>query len=935
MRKLIFYIAILFLFSVVFSTADDKTPPVINYTTDGCGNFKVRITELSAGDVGIKIKPILKPTKCYNVSDITLSPNFIENQPNFDFYFTFYVLNPLDSASFQFYIYDTLGTAESLNIKYTPNVLGVLPESFNFLGGVINDTTYNTFAIVNHHLSTKIVDMKFRKGLYYSISGPKALTLVPNEKYNLIIGYCPKNEGILDTDTLDISTPCGNISYTIHLSGYGVKPLIQVEDIDFGFVSIGTHIRLSDIRGSDSAITIRNPGTSFLNLSKYKLLSGKYFKISSPHNPELDGYTVFAKDSVRFRSIELYAGLPGRITDTLVISSNAEGPDSISVLTAYAVYPGAYLTEYNFGDERLLTSDTGMVYIRNNSDKRINLSGIFVTGDTNDIKVQYSKISPLFINDTIITTLYPEIMDSTRYLTEIKIPVYFKPLTEYNKRIKIALKFAGGDTSSIEIFNYVFGRGTIPKVFAEGHDFQPEVLAGTKYPTEQYIKITNPSTTSDMIVYHVTPQLIGSSGENFFSFPQTLPENLKIAKGQSISIPVEFYPLTDGLMTRYVKITTNCNLLNSPEYYKDTTVILTGKAYKTPVTIELTPLPKINKCSSGAITVKMTNVNSFGAIRIDSIKILDTGDNVFSLADQSLQNGFDIAPAGDFVFNIIYNPAQSDKFLHKEIVKYYYSKYSYDFEVTGDCFSSNISVVLDTIYSIRPGITLNPESTNGTRYSIKIKSTNYTGTTADSFELKLSFNPGYLQFLDKVVGKNGMDLWNLSTKAINKTPDESIISIIGHSSSPLTKFEGVLYPAFETILSDTDKVFIHVKDLIVNDNSTCFTTKFGIGKIYMNACALQFGSLILSNYGFTTMTILPNPITDDNFTVKFSIAFRALTSIEFYNTKGNLIYTPLNIYLEAGEYEMQFSAIDVPAGTYLVKFTSGFFTNSQQIIIIK
>jgi hypothetical protein len=91
----------------------------------------------------------------------------------------------------------------------------------------------------------------------------------------------------------------------------------------------------------------------------------------------------------------------------------------------------------------------------------------------------------------------------------------------------------------------------------------------------------------------------------------------------------------------------------------------------------------------------------------------------------------------------------------------------------------------------------------------------------------------------------------------------------------------------------------------------------------------------LSKFGFNMMTIVPNPVTTDEVTIKFSVAFRTLTSIEFFNTRGNLIYTPLNKYLEPGDYEMLFSVKDVPAGTYLVKFKSGFFTNSQQIIIIK
>jgi hypothetical protein len=933
MQKLILYIAILLIFGVVNSAALDETTPVVTLTTDGCGNYKVNITELALGDVGIDTLPILKPSKCYNVSNIKLSSNFKLGQANYDFYFTFFVLNPLDSASFQFFIPDMQGNANGRIITYTPK-MQLLLESFNFLASIIDDTTFNTFKIKNNSQTTEIVDMKFRRGLYYQLLGPKKITLSPNEELNLIIGYCPKTDNPLDMDTLDIVINCNNIHYKIILSGYGVKPQIKVEDVDFGFVRIGEIIKLSNIRNTDSAITISNPGTSFLNLSKYKLLSGKYFKISTPPDPELEGFTVYPKDSVHFKSIELFAGIPGAICDTLVISSNAKGPDSIAILTAYAVYPGAYLSEYNFGDLRLFESDSGFVYIMNSSEEPIDIEGISVTGDTNDIKVRYSEITPLLKKDEVIT-LYPEEADSTIYCNKIKIPIHFKPLTEYSKRIKIALKFAGDDTSSTEIFNYASGRGIIPKVYAEGHDFQPEILAGTKYQGVRYLKVTNTSTTSDMILYKIESLKTGVFGENFFLFPEPLPINDTIAKGETLNIPIEFYPMTGGNMTSYVKITTNANPYNSPEYTKDTIVRLTGSAYRTPVITEHTKLPKVNKCSKALLTVKMTNINSMEMIKIDSIKISAAEKGVFEFADNSIKKGFDIAPAGVYVFDIIYNPSLSNNTLDRVIIDYFCLEHSYGFEIFAESFSSNVSITLDKIYNIRPGVKLNSNSGNANKYKVNISSQDFVGTKADSFDLQLLYNPAHIQFVDEIFADSGMELWTLTTKTHTIKPDESILSIIGHSPTPISKFEGNLYPAFEIMLSDANEVVIQALDLRINDNSTCFSTDFGIGKIFLNICTIQMGKIISSQYGFNLVTITPNPVTTDFITIKFSVAFRALTRIDFFNASGNLIYSPLNTYLEPNDYEMQFSVKDVPAGTYLVKFTSGFFTNSQQIIIIK
>jgi hypothetical protein len=812
--------------------------------------------------------------------------------------------------------------------------MSLLVDNFSYLNSLIDDTTYQTFRIKNNSEQTDIVDMKFHKNIYYNVSGPKKINLNPNEEYNIIIGYCPKYENQFDIDTLDILTNCSNIKYSINLSGFGVKPKIKVEDVDFGFVRIGEITKLSAVRGNDSAITISNPGSSFLEISNYRLLNGKYFAISSPHDPELKGYMVYPRDSVRFKSLQLFAGVPGRITDTLVISSNAKGPDSISVLTAYAVYPGAYLSEYNFIDRRLFESDSGEVLIQNNSDKPFKIAGIIVTGDTNDIKVQYSKISPVFQKNNFLT-LYPEIFDSTKFLTRIKIPVKFRPLSEYVKRIKISLKFANEDTSSIEVFNFISGRGIIPKVLAEGIDFQPEILAGTKYPGLKYIRITNPSTTSDMKLYKVTRLDSSFFGSNYFTFPQGLPSNITIAKGQTISIPVEFYPMTNGNMKLMVKISTNCNLTNQPEYLTDTMVTITGSSYKTPVRIEHTIIPKINKCSSAIITITMTNLNASESVKIDSLKILSNEANTFELVDNSLSNGFILGAKEVFKFDILYNPSASIQTLNRADLIYYIGDREFGSEIFADCFISKISVTLDTLYYIIPGYSLNSKTTKSHNYWIKIRSDNFTGTTADSFQLKLSYNPSNLEFMDYISGNNGMESWTFTTKTKNIGFEETELSIIGHSTTPQTTFEGNIYPAFMTMLSDSSVISIKAKELKINDNSTCFTPYLGIGKISMNLCEMQIGKLIFSDYRYNMITIVPNPVIGDEVTIRFSVAFRTLTSIELYNTAGKLIYTLLNKYLEADDYEMQFSLKDVPAGTYLVKFKSGIFTTSQQIIVIK
>lgn len=78
----------------------------------------------------------------------------------------------------------------------------------------------------------------------------------------------------------------------------------------------------------------------------------------------------------------------------------------------------------------------------------------------------------------------------------------------------------------------------------------------------------------------------------------------------------------------------------------------------------------------------------------------------------------------------------------------------------------------------------------------------------------------------------------------------------------------------------------------------------------------------------------PNPF-NPNTNIKFTIPKEAFTSFKVYNSLGKEVQTYWNDILKAGIYNVQFDASSLPGGVYFYKLTSGSFTDTKKMILIK
>jgi len=78
----------------------------------------------------------------------------------------------------------------------------------------------------------------------------------------------------------------------------------------------------------------------------------------------------------------------------------------------------------------------------------------------------------------------------------------------------------------------------------------------------------------------------------------------------------------------------------------------------------------------------------------------------------------------------------------------------------------------------------------------------------------------------------------------------------------------------------------------------------------------------------------PNPF-NPNTTISYSIKKNGLTSLKVYDILGKEVATLVNENEAAGNYSVEFNAEQLPSGIYIYRLTSGNFTASKKLILMK
>lgn len=85
---------------------------------------------------------------------------------------------------------------------------------------------------------------------------------------------------------------------------------------------------------------------------------------------------------------------------------------------------------------------------------------------------------------------------------------------------------------------------------------------------------------------------------------------------------------------------------------------------------------------------------------------------------------------------------------------------------------------------------------------------------------------------------------------------------------------------------------------------------------------------------FTLEQNYPNPFNPET-TIRYSIPKSGNVSLKVYNTLGQLVSTLVDGYQQQGSYKVKFNAVNLASGVYLYKLTTGNFSVSKKLLLMK
>jgi hypothetical protein len=108
----------------------------------------------------------------------------------------------------------------------------------------------------------------------------------------------------------------------------------------------------------------------------------------------------------------------------------------------------------------------------------------------------------------------------------------------------------------------------------------------------------------------------------------------------------------------------------------------------------------------------------------------------------------------------------------------------------------------------------------------------------------------------------------------------------------------------------------------------------------IGACESPLGSIlgikqeIINPKDFLLSQNFPNPFNNSTV-IRYSIPKEGLVTLKVYNMLGEKVTTLVNEQKEAGNYQATFNSDQLTSGVYLYKLTSGGFTQTKKMILLK
>lgn len=914
-----------------------------------CGNFLVNVSDNRSFnldeskfhlDLGITSAPILYPQFSENFSEI-YSSTFETGKINFDFSFRLSVTDPYKDAKAVFVVTDMAGNFTFDSVVYKSEKLMVTPGHLGFGSVFVGQSAELSAQVLNVSNSSVFIRSIFlkRNELFKLNQNITNFNLDKDSSLKIIVNYFPikDNYDLLpgDIDTLVVETNC--LRYTIAVSGQGVVPKIYADDFDFGAIEIGTESCTSADDGRGLRISNGGTGKLFVN-GYYQLSDGSNFYVKASTNPNLNDLEINPNNEKFITGICFFPQSIGEFIEPLIFKNNASGPDSIAYLRGIAYLPGPYLSSHSFGRVRVGEVKKEFIIVRNSGSEPVEILDFQIIQQSSDFRIIKSESIPQnFVN----VTLYPQTPEYSGFLHEIKLMVEYNPNVEYYKEAKIQPVFAESSKYKTgTVFNYVRGFAYLPKIQADGLNFDGRTLVNVPHEDTLELEIRSVSLSSDLLIKKVNFIPVFPTGkDDFLVIGKQLRDTL-VKSGNSIKIPISFIPRDAGERVFRVEILSDA--YSEPNAFKvDTNVVyIKGNGFNRILSIEPYIFDDVKHCAVHNGHLQIKNISdSAEAFIITSY--LSNGDiNAFKLNIDSIENNFVvIKPQESISIPITFEPENFDRDFFECLVKVISDVDTGTGLIKGTTIKTPVSIFLPQIEELAPGSILdyNPPENYDKDFDIFADFTKVDLEDIKSVKVTIKYNKSELEFRNKVKMGDLIEGWNyLSANVIELDKKYNLLEITASGPSSVSGLSGILFkPVFMILLSDSNFIYIELINSIISDFDNCFDKSMRDGKLALSYCGDEVRKIVISKHMYNLRNVTQSLSRGNENEIMFSIPFESYTNVVLFDSYGSIVKTIYDGMCRPGEYYQIIDTSILSSGSYYIRMSSGPFSKTIPLMIVK
>jgi hypothetical protein len=816
------------------------------------------------------------------------------------------------------------------------------------------------------------------------------------EKRNFTITFTAPYEGEF-RDSIGVGDTCFYKYYALVRASVGT-PIIEVSDVNFGKHTVGnksnplistisnngtTSLAITGFKTNTQSVYTHDLPTDISPTNPLMIDKGGQYQFNIWFTP--DAVKTYP-DSIVFISDAGYNTDPvcfinGEGIEPQLEATGDDWGKKRAHLTKYDTYPYYTFAPY--------PSPNGAIVLSNMGSKEVSLSKIniiedirgeafeiYVNGNLVPLKNYINSLGQIKDKDGNSITVIPQ--GSSRY-----IPVYFHPRAEGDYKLKIEYESDAASKPTSELV----GIGIFPKVTTMDMDFGTKVIG--EAPAKRIIRFTNEKWAyEDKVTVQsltIAPNgginlVLGTPGTEGFSYDKNairlgmaglvnFPQVLQ--PGEYFEIDAEFAAVKTGnhqstvtsVSDAEVDPTSNWTAFGIAEGLVLNEGLEPFLCYNTSNEITCT---LVNNGSS-AITIPANNItlinNSNGSFVIDRITKSDLslidGTKDYSIGKNETinivirfiptfkqNNNIEEAHTATLqVKTLAVTPALQLLTVPVKARAIHYVRTS-ESSITGKKVENGVTIVdpgqdvkdhpITYLVNIKPGKEL--EIANPTEYTVTLKyEKNFLAIRQDGakhmIEPGRDLPTGWAVVSENFAFDQVTGIETVVVKLKGNTPVKSA------ANTELLKVE---FRAFLPWYKDEDgNPVIKAKkiriDHAITTNEQCVTYNDPqpVDVELTKTCVDDLRPITISLTDYSLGQINPNPVGSNGSDISFSIAFNDEVEIRIVSSNGEVIDSPINKVMKAGNYTLRLPIEKLTSGAYILEMRSGEFYETRKFNVVK